>query len=266
MVLVIKTIFILFMGLIAAAETARPFTQGPFPPQVPEKNILIYVEGIPGGGKTTLLNILSTAMKDVEIIEEPISDFQNVNNLGNILNLVFKDPERWFLAMQVYAGLRRLNLIEKVGKKGGKIKLIERSIYSEYCFGKTRFDLGVVSPMEWFIYETFFTFLIEKSNIIPSGIIFLKLPSTLALERIKKRGRKEDNKIDSGLLNAWSKNHEDFFLHKTVLPVEVVPHLKGVPLFVLDATKDFENDLKIQKSYVKKIKLFIETLKQSAQK
>lgn len=71
-------------------------------------NIVYSIEGNIGSGKTTLLHLLRTHLPSMVISAEPIGEWQRVGN-HNILDVYYKDPQRWAYSFQSYALLSRMN-------------------------------------------------------------------------------------------------------------------------------------------------------------
>ena len=59
------------------------------------KSKKIYaLEGNIGAGKTTILKLLGKHFKDVELVEEPVKEWQNLGGM-NLLDSFYSDPQRW---------------------------------------------------------------------------------------------------------------------------------------------------------------------------
>ena len=69
------------------------------------------VQGNIGSGKTTFLNYFKDS-KNVELVPEPVKMWRNVGGY-NVLDLMYKDPQRWCSTFQSYVQLTSLQLISK---------------------------------------------------------------------------------------------------------------------------------------------------------
>lgn len=93
----------------------------------------IIVEGNIGSGKSTFLDNVTKSKPDLfEVLSEPVKKWKNIEG-HNLLDLMYKDAERWSLVFQSYA---QLTMMEQHVKKVSKpVKMMERSIYSgRKCF------------------------------------------------------------------------------------------------------------------------------------
>ena len=52
------------------------------------------IEGNIGAGKSTILRLISASFNDVEFIEEPVKEWQNLGG-ENLLDAFYKDPKRY---------------------------------------------------------------------------------------------------------------------------------------------------------------------------
>ena len=85
-----------------------------------------FVEGNIGAGKTTLLNFFKKT-DEFLVLEEPIEKWKDLKGV-NLLDLKFKQPERFQFPFQHYATLTRLKQHLQASKK--PIKIIERSLFT----------------------------------------------------------------------------------------------------------------------------------------
>ena len=78
----------------------------------PLRTLKIALEGNIASGKSTLLRLLEDEVGYI-VVPEPISKWQGVAPMGakscggNLLELFYKDPQRWGLTFQMYAFLSR---------------------------------------------------------------------------------------------------------------------------------------------------------------
>ena len=52
------------------------------------KKICISIEGNIGSGKSTFLKLLSNSIKDCQIVQEPVQEWQNIEYEGKTHNLL----------------------------------------------------------------------------------------------------------------------------------------------------------------------------------
>jgi deoxyadenosine/deoxycytidine kinase len=87
-----------------------------------EKPKFISIEGNIGSGKSTILKVIRENFPELAILDEPLSDWQNVGEKKNInlLELYYKDQARWGFTFQIYAFMSRLNKWIEYSKLTGK--------------------------------------------------------------------------------------------------------------------------------------------------
>ena len=101
------------------------------------KQLVLSLEGNIGAGKSTFLNLLKQNNSiDFELIQEPVSEFQNVANKGiNLLDLFYKDTKRWCYALQTLSFYMKLKNIENAKKNANNSLFIaERSVYTDKSY------------------------------------------------------------------------------------------------------------------------------------
>ena len=94
------------------------------------KSKKIYaLEGNIGSGKTTIMKIISNHFKDVEFIEEPVKQWQNLGGM-NLLDSFYSDPKRWGFSFEFFSMLTKIEALLKAAESDKPIIIIERSIFS----------------------------------------------------------------------------------------------------------------------------------------
>jgi len=197
----------------------------------PRKPFTVIVEGNIGCGKTTFLEHFSSFDKRVEVMTEPVDRWRNANG-HNLLELMYKDPERWAMPFQSYVQLTMLDNHLHQGEK--PVKLMERSIFSaRYCFVENMFRTGKIIGCEYAVLDEWFKFLTGPDSALPLNvdlIIYLRTTPEKALERINVRARSEENTIPLEYIQQLHSLHEEWLISgKYPLPA---------PVLVIDADKD----------------------------
>ena len=75
---------------------------------------------------------------------------------------------------------------------------MERSIFTDrYVFAHNCYQNGLMTDLEWQIYQKWFDWLLEEFEIIlkPTGYVYLKAEAEISNQRIQKRKRDEESDI-----------------------------------------------------------------------
>ncbi|GFO02737.1 thymidine kinase 2, mitochondrial [Plakobranchus ocellatus] len=181
---------------------------------------VVCVEGNIGCGKTSLLNYFEE-FRNCEVLPEPVEKWQDVEGY-NALGLMYKDPERWSMALQTYIQLTMLQNHIKLQEQN--VRLMERSIYSaKYCFTDNLFESGKMPGIEHVILSKWFDWILRTQNIKVDLFVYLRTDPKLLHKRIMTRCRKEEEGISVDLLMALHEKYEDWFIHKKhPCPAEVL--------------------------------------------
>ena len=194
------------------------------------KSKKIYaLEGNIGAGKTTVLNLMSKTFNDVEFVEEPVKDWQNLGG-QNLLESFYKDPERWGFSFEFYSMLTKIQALLKAANSEKPIVIIERSILSNKLFMDLSNELGKLNPMEYRMLLNTYEFYLQ--NIYPqlSGVIYLDTPVDECVKRIIKRNRGEECSIDKNYLESIKKKLDELAENSAIL------------VFKIDGRYDLERD------------------------
>lgn len=129
-----------------------------------QRPYLILVEGNVGSGKSTTLDFLSDSSRrdDVEVVFEPVAEWQNVSGTDLLQKMFDKSSaRRWNGVFQTYTSLTRYRNVLKPAEK--RVRIMERSVFSEHaCFLQNTMDMGVISDVEYCLQGRWFSFLTDK--------------------------------------------------------------------------------------------------------
>ena len=161
------------------------------------------IEGLIGAGKTTMMDALKEKVKKfnkskggIHFIYEPVEMWEKQFRTGKkgMLQLFYENPERYAFMMEVGVISSIASEMRKAIKKGAKIVIMERSLFSAFnVFTKMLYDDKKMERSEYKILEQHYNSLRE---ILPTPhFVHLKVEPEVALERIKKRGRKAEQDI-----------------------------------------------------------------------
>lgn len=182
--------------------------------------IVISLDGNIGAGKTTLLEALRDRLPDYEIVLEPVDEWRKIRNAEglSLLDLYYKDKQRWSFTFQNCAILTRLNDFKEVlALTTKRVIITERSVLTDrYVFAEMLRDSGHIDALEWTIYLKWFdTF---AANLPLRGIIHLTTSAATSATQIKHRNRIEEKGISLEYLEALDRQHSKW-IQNTALPV-----------------------------------------------
>lgn len=184
-------------------------------------SITVAVEGNIGSGKTSLLKYFKQNSM-VEIIEEPVKKWQNVDGF-NTLDLMYSDPKRWSYLFESYALLTMMEIHHQ--PQTSPVRLLERTAYSaRYCFVENLHQNGMMSTMEYTVFDEWFKYLMSYEKPQIDLIVYLRTSPEKCMERIKKRSRNEETSVSLELLNSLHERYEDWLMKKSKfgVPAQVV--------------------------------------------
>ena len=190
---------------------------------------IFSIEGNIGSGKTTVIRHLQQIYGDqVVLVEEPVKDWQNLEG-ENLLKKKNDDLNRWGYSFEAYVLITKMNELTKVAFSDKKIILIERCMLTDKVFFDINVENGFSNPMEEAMFKNLYEFL--SNNVYPklSGIIYLDTPVEECINRMIKRGRKEEKSLTKEYLTQLDDNF------KKVIKESGIPYLKLNGLYDLNS-------------------------------
>lgn len=212
------------------------------------------VEGNIGSGKSTFLKVINTFL-NAQVVYEPHEKWQDIAG-ENLLDHFYSDTQRWAYTFQTYAFITRVLEREKEARKNiYPFQILERSVFSDrYCFAQNCYELGLMTPLEWKLYQDWFAWLIDTYMVKPSGFIYLQTDPKVCYDRIQKRKRPEEAKVSIDYLELLHNKHEKWLIEKQ----EVAAYIQETPVLVIPCNEDFEQSIAMQKAHMTKIVDFLE--------
>lgn len=213
----------------------------------------LIVEGNIGAGKSTFLRMLKQYL-NAQLVFEPHERWQDVGG-ENLLEAFYKDTQRWAYSFQTYAFVTRVIALEENTRRNTQpLQVLERSVFSDrFCFAKNCYDMGLMSALEWKLYQEWFTWLVEGYVQKPSGFIYLRTRPEVCQERMRVRNRSEETEVSLEYLKLIHARHEDWLIHKK----DLIDAVRDVPVLVLEVNEEFENVPARQREYIEKIAQFV---------
>ena len=195
--------------------------------------LIIAIEGNIGVGKSTFTRILKETFEQSTIVSEPVDMWLNIKNEEgeNILGLFYKNIKRWAYTFQNLAYITRMMKIEDAIRNSDGIVFLDRSLGTDRnVFEKMLHDDKILDEIEHKMYNLWYDFYTKYVSLKCNQLyIYLKCDPRTAFERIKKRGREEENNISFEYLEKLHKYHEEW-----------LTNLDNV--IIIDCNKDFETD------------------------
>ena len=185
------------------------------------KSKKIYaLEGNIGSGKTTIMKIISNHFKDVEFIEEPVKQWQNLGGM-NLLDSFYSDPKRWGFSFEFFSMLTKIEALLKAAESDKPIIIIERSIFSNRVFMDLSKELGKLDTMEYCMLTNVYNFYLAHVYPQISGIIYLDTPVEECINRITRRNRGEECTIEKSYLDAIKNKMDEMCNSSTMIVIRI---------------------------------------------
>ena len=183
-------------------------------------NIIVSIEGNIGSGKSTLVEKLKSiyAIEDnsynfnvdnIIFLQEPVNEWEDIKNEnGNtMLELFYKDQNKYAFSFQMMAYISRLSLLKKTCEENkNSIIITERSLFTDRdVFAKMLYDEKKISLENYTIYMKWFDTFINMFHI--SHIIYIDTSPNICFERIEKRNRNGESSIEISYLEQVHNYH-----------------------------------------------------------
>ena len=177
-------------------------------------NKIVSIEGNIGSGKSTILENMKkyfSEYSNVVFVDEPVSEWETITdpkNGENIIQLFYRDQEKYSFSFQMMAYISRLSLLKKAYEENENCIIItERSLLTDkHVFAQMLYDDGKIEDINYQIYKKWFdTF----SKDFPIDLfIYVDTMPTNCFKRVDKRSRTGENNIPLEYLNNCHIYHE----------------------------------------------------------
>lgn len=220
---------------------------------IDNSKIVVSVEGNIGVGKSTFINILKSKWEDCEVVSEPVDIWkQLVGSDGkNILQTFYEDIPRWAYSFQNVACITRMMKIEEtIRTTKSKYIFLDRSLGTDKnVFEAMLHDDGKLNQIEHSMYNLWCDFYHKYVRPQDNQIyIYLKASPKTCVDRIKKRGRIEEESIGLDYLSGLNNYHDDWLLSDK---------LKS-NVIVIDCEEEFELDEEKHNKMMNQIKTHLD--------
>ena len=179
-------------------------------------NETIVIDAVVGAGKTSYMEMLSEEMK-IPCFQEPVQE-------NPLLDKFYYDRKRYSFPLQIYFLNRRFEMLKKASK-AGEPRLMDRSIYGDMIFAKLLYEEGNMEQDEFILYRDLLTNMLDHVEA-PKLMIYLKIDTDSAIERIKKRGRDYEQIVERDYWENLNKEYEDYFSNYNLSPLLVIEAAK----------------------------------------
>lgn len=197
---------------------------------------LFTLEGNIGAGKTTLLQLLERNIPNCLILSEPVGEWKAVGG-ENLLNCFYTDPKRWCFTFEVFSMISKLKALKEALKSDAEIIIMERSLYSDKSFHNLSYFLEKLDLKEMKILQDLYNNFIKEYPGF-NGVIYLNTDLKTCMERIKKRGRKEETAITEDYLKKLADQLQTIEFRCPKLEVDGKYDIKK-PQMMLQLIKEF---------------------------
>jgi deoxyadenosine/deoxycytidine kinase len=221
---------------------------------------MYILEGNIGAGKTTFLTLLKEHLPEIDIMTEPVTNWNNESYGESLLANFYNDTPRWAFTLELLTMICRTRNHVSEQNNSNSNRILERSLYSgHYCFAKNCFESGFLTKAEWNVYNMWADFLINRHCRPPKGFIYLKADPQTCLERIKKRSRPSETSISIEYVRDIDRAHDNFLIEKK----GIAPSIRNIPVLVLDCNEDFVENPKKMKIHTFKVNDFLQKTQES---
>jgi deoxyadenosine/deoxycytidine kinase len=197
------------------------------------------VEGTVGSGKTSLIGkfVEKYGYRPFYELSDPM--------IEKMLEHFYRDRKRWAFTLQILFLTSRFEQIRRSSEIGKAV--LDRSIFGDLVFAKMLHRYGDMKDHEFGVYKRLYSDLI--SVVAPPYLmIYIRIPTELAIERIKKRGREYELVVEREYWENLNREYEKFFESYSLSP-----------LFIIDASKyDWVNSEKDGEYVVSEIRKVME--------
>ena len=210
-----------------------------------KQKILVSIDGLPGVGKTTLIEHLRT-LNYVDFVDEPVNRWLTITSDDgeSILEKFYKDKKKYGFPFQILAYITRLIEIKKIvnkNKNNNKIIIMERSLDTDkYVFELSLYDSGAINTIEHKIYGLWFDHFIKKYQT--TKVIYIKASADVCKNRIIKRNRRGEENIAIEYLEKCIEYHEN-----------MIKRFPPSCVLIIDGNEDITN----MKKWIDQIEYFI---------
>ena len=165
----------------------------------------VSVAGHIGVGKSTTAAQLSKEL-DLPLVPEPFSE-------NDYWVDFYKDKERYALPTQLSFMGQRIQHHQEIHRdpEFAEGMVQDRSAFEDMVFANRMHKAGDMSDRDMKLYRMFFDIFAEAhGEEVPHVIVFLQATTDTVVERIRMRGRKEEQSIDAKYIESFVQHYDAF--------------------------------------------------------
>lgn len=195
--------------------------------------LVFSVEGSIGAGKTTFLRELES--KGYYVFTEPVDEWTSTMVDGvSMLETFYNDKKKYGFSFQMYVLQSRvkhlMNALSTVPDDA--VVIIERCpMTDKNIFAEMMYQSGIFSDYEYYVYNTWYSFLIDMVPPL-NGLIYLQVEPGICVDRIMKRNRDGEELIDLHYIQTLNDKHNKWLINeaeKSVIPITVINGNGSIP-------------------------------------
>ena len=166
---------------------------------------MLVLAGTIGAGKSSLAKALGEHF-GTEVFYESVDD-------NPVLDLYYKDPQKYAFLLQIYFVNKRFRSIKKAYTDDNNV--LDRSIFEDALFLDLNFKNGNVTAQEHQVYHDLLDNMMEELDDMPKKapdlLIYIDVNFETMLNRIKMRGRDFEQIEDNPeLLDYYRQVHSEY--------------------------------------------------------
>lgn len=159
------------------------------------------IAGNIGAGKSTLTRILEEKLRWRAYLEPTIEN--------PYLEKYYADPKTWSFHSQIYFLTRRYDALAELAREE-RYYIVDRTIYEDgEIFATALHAQGILSEVDFQTYQRLYAILtshLKKPNLI----VYLRASPEFLLERVRKRGRDYEKRINLEYLTMLGDAYESW--------------------------------------------------------
>jgi len=189
---------------------------------------LISLEGNIGSGKTTLLAELKKKAPAIVLVDEPVSEWLDIQGV-NMIERFYGDKKRNSFLFQVMAFVTRMEKLETaIAANPEGVLVTERCLSTDELFASMLHDDGLMDDVEYDVYKRLAKRFV---HIRPDVTIYLQCAPELSFQRCQARGREGEVIAIDYLQKCHAKHEEWAAILKPVIFDAAAPLLENILRF-----------------------------------